>query len=59
MVELTERTEREIEKPRISIFYKRTKCNDSDEETTLEVVAEDSDKAVEKFKELRKELNLK
>lgn len=49
---------RDIEKPRPSVFYKKTKCNDNDEEVTLEVVAETSDKAIEKFKELKKELKL-
>ena len=53
-----EREIRDIEKPRPSVFYKKTRCNDNDEEVTLEVVAETSDKAVEKFKELKKELNL-
>ena len=50
--------EREVEKPRPSVFYKKVRCNDRDEEITLEVVAETSDKAVEKFKELKKEFGL-
>ena len=49
--------EKEItEKPRPSIFYKKTRVNDNDTEETIEVVGHTLQEAKETFKEIKKHL---
>ena len=46
--------EREIEKPRPSITYRKTKVNDNDNEEYIEVVGNTIKEAKETFKEIKK-----
>ncbi len=44
---------KEITYPRPSIYYKRTKCNDRDEEECIEVVGINMDETKKVFKEIK------
>ncbi len=49
--------EREITFPRPSIYYRKSKCNDNDEEIIIEVVGKTINETRKTFREIERYLN--